>query len=303
MYGQRFDSATAAWSLEETGAFVRLMNKQWDAGYIPDDMGELARIIRCSTTKTRSLWRRLADKFPLCEDGLRRNPLLSSIRCEREDYSREQSRKGKSGASRRYGNGDSNGHGNGDSNCNSLPSSSFLSPSPPSQSPKERAPRSVAPWEPIPARFDTPAVRAGIAGHEQMRKRRRVEPNQPESWAMRWRDFEAENATADEVAAAFAESIKNGWRGVFFKKGQQSAGKSTRRPIEAIGPDFAARQRSEPSSYLREAAELLERRLAGGHPLTGSESESLDAYLAAFNQPPTAEGLAWFNARLAGEQE
>lgn len=114
MYGNDFDSSTDTWDLASVGAYVRLLNHQWDKGAIPDDERKVGAILRVGPTGARRLWWIVTDKFPVDGDGMRRNPRMSEIRGEREHYISEQGRKGRVGAAARWnGRGDSHGHSTG----------------------------------------------------------------------------------------------------------------------------------------------------------------------------------------------
>lgn len=74
-----FMSSTRGWSVTARGIYRELLDAQWDLGGLPAAESELKLIIKA----TRSEWKKapiVLQKFPLCEDGLRRNPTLESIR-------------------------------------------------------------------------------------------------------------------------------------------------------------------------------------------------------------------------------
>ena len=52
-------------SLEEDGAYNRLLDYQWLHGGVPDDATALAGVMRTTTAKARRIWAKLAPKFPL----------------------------------------------------------------------------------------------------------------------------------------------------------------------------------------------------------------------------------------------
>lgn len=52
-------------SLEEDGAYNRLLDYQWLHGGVPTDPAALAGVIRTTPGKARKLWAKLAPKFPL----------------------------------------------------------------------------------------------------------------------------------------------------------------------------------------------------------------------------------------------
>lgn len=102
-YHRDFDFSTAAWPLESVGAYVRLLSYQWDKGAVPSDPAEIAAVLRVPPRQAASLWlSRLAEKFPVGDDGQRRNAKLEEIRAEQEAFIRRQSEKGRAGAAARW---------------------------------------------------------------------------------------------------------------------------------------------------------------------------------------------------------
>lgn len=81
----------------EVGKYIRYLMHQWEKGSIPSDPS-MIQTIRFDT----ELWETLETKFPLCEDGRRRNPRLEDIRLEREQYITKRSEAGKVGAKARW---------------------------------------------------------------------------------------------------------------------------------------------------------------------------------------------------------
>jgi hypothetical protein len=101
MYGSDFDSSTAAWPLDAVGAYVRLLNHQWEAGFVPDDLQGVASILRVTPSKARSLWWIVEQKLPVVATGRRANWRLAGLREQREEWSRKSSVGGKRGAATR----------------------------------------------------------------------------------------------------------------------------------------------------------------------------------------------------------
>ena len=64
-------------SLEQEGAYLRLLCHQWLHESIPNDVSEVAVVCRVSPRKMRKLWPRLEQCFPLRDDGRRANRRMS----------------------------------------------------------------------------------------------------------------------------------------------------------------------------------------------------------------------------------
>lgn len=125
MYAKDMLVSTAEMTHSEYGAYNRLLNYQWVNGAINGDPN------RHPIGYPNGEWEAIEDKFPLCEDGRRRNPRLESIRQERRLYQEKQSEAGKKGAEKRWGkhgnpNGDPIGNPNGESMALQSSSSSSI---------------------------------------------------------------------------------------------------------------------------------------------------------------------------------
>lgn len=101
MYGRDFDASTAAWSLDAVGAYMRLLNHQWEVGYIPDTMPGVASVLRVPPAKARGLWWIVEDKFPVIEAGKRANWRMAELREQREAWSEKSRRGGLKSAAKR----------------------------------------------------------------------------------------------------------------------------------------------------------------------------------------------------------
>lgn len=53
---------------------------QWDTGHIPADPRQLRSLIGATPAEWRLIWQRVESKFPLSDDGLRRNGRLEAHR-------------------------------------------------------------------------------------------------------------------------------------------------------------------------------------------------------------------------------
>jgi uncharacterized protein YdaU (DUF1376 family) len=76
LYVRDFLTSTLGWSAEERGHYLTLLMVAWDRGGLP---AELDQIERLSPGVTK-VWPMLQDKFPVDEDGLRRNARLEKHR-------------------------------------------------------------------------------------------------------------------------------------------------------------------------------------------------------------------------------
>lgn len=69
------DENAILWTLEQEGAFHRLMRHAWVNGSIPDEMSALANICKCSLELMEQLWVSLQKSWPLnVRTGRRTNP-------------------------------------------------------------------------------------------------------------------------------------------------------------------------------------------------------------------------------------
>lgn len=111
------DEPVQLMTLEEEGAYHRLLDHQWFHRSIPADVAAIARICKnVSPNKMRKLWRAIAPCFvPIPGDPARLyNRKLERIRAEKEAYRLQQSESGRLGAQKRWGkHGNPNGGANG----------------------------------------------------------------------------------------------------------------------------------------------------------------------------------------------
>lgn len=78
--------STQDWTDEEFGAYVRLLVRQWDKGFIPVDFIRLNKI----ADSAERHWPLLQEKFPAGEDGKLRNLKCEEIRIEKQKHSEKQ---------------------------------------------------------------------------------------------------------------------------------------------------------------------------------------------------------------------
>ena len=99
-YGEDFYRSTNGWTLLERGAYMFLLWESWVCdGLNPDPQ----RIFR-SDPDLEALWPLLESKFPIAQDGRRRNPRLEEVRSTMISMSNKKSTAGRSGASNRWQN-------------------------------------------------------------------------------------------------------------------------------------------------------------------------------------------------------
>lgn len=99
-YAKDFQTGTATMSLQEVGAYIRLLAHQWDSGSVPAEPKERARILGCAKAQEVSLWKVVCKKFALV-DGVYVNERLEDERKKQAEYRRRQSDKGKASAAAR----------------------------------------------------------------------------------------------------------------------------------------------------------------------------------------------------------
>lgn len=76
LYVRDFLTSTIGWSAEERGHYLTLLMVAWDRGSLPAELDRLERLSQGVT----AVWPMLADKFPVGEDGQRRNARLEQHR-------------------------------------------------------------------------------------------------------------------------------------------------------------------------------------------------------------------------------
>lgn len=126
-YARDWLVSTTRLSLEEQGAYQRLLDYEWIEGPLHDDPAELARLLSVTPAVFKRLWRRLATFFERGDDGLLRNLRLEHDREHQRLYREQQRERGRLGAAKRWpagedttrhsaghGDRDGDGHGGGD---------------------------------------------------------------------------------------------------------------------------------------------------------------------------------------------
>ena len=76
LYVRDFLTSTLGWSAEERGHYLTLLMVAWDRGGLPAELDQIERL----SPGVTNVWPMLQDKFPVDEDGLRRNARLEKHR-------------------------------------------------------------------------------------------------------------------------------------------------------------------------------------------------------------------------------
>ena len=67
--------------------YIRLLCTQWVNGSIPDDQRRIAKAAGVDLSELQREWHLLEPKFPICDDGMRRNPRLEGVRARQKEVS------------------------------------------------------------------------------------------------------------------------------------------------------------------------------------------------------------------------
>lgn len=97
-YVERFIVGTSDMTINEIGAYILLLCRQWDKFELPNNTNKLSAIARCSPEIIESL----IEKFPIWCDGNRRNIMLETVRNEQYVYRTKKQAAGVIGASKRW---------------------------------------------------------------------------------------------------------------------------------------------------------------------------------------------------------
>lgn len=80
VYDLEADEDCALMSLSEYGAYMKLLQRQWIEGSIPNDTTRLARLLRVTNDEMNQLWSALSPKFTEDSEGRLFNPRLDDER-------------------------------------------------------------------------------------------------------------------------------------------------------------------------------------------------------------------------------
>ena len=97
----RDSSSHISLELEEIGLYFHLMIYQWVADSVPDDVREIAAVVSKPVGKVRRAGRGVKPKFPLCDDGKRRNERVEEIRAIKDAKRKKLSEAGRKGGRKR----------------------------------------------------------------------------------------------------------------------------------------------------------------------------------------------------------
>jgi uncharacterized protein YdaU (DUF1376 family) len=75
-----FMRSTRGWSVTARGVYRELLDAQWDMGGLPQNPIELAEMIGATSKEWAASWSKCESKFPIDQDGQRRNWTLESHR-------------------------------------------------------------------------------------------------------------------------------------------------------------------------------------------------------------------------------
>ncbi len=98
-YGSDFLNATAAWTMEERGVYITLLWYSWVNGGLPGDIERIDRM----APGAKACWSVLDSKFPISQDGMRRNARQERDREAMRAKSLSAAERGKRGAEQRWG--------------------------------------------------------------------------------------------------------------------------------------------------------------------------------------------------------
>jgi uncharacterized protein YdaU (DUF1376 family) len=95
-FGRDFYASTAMWTAAEVGHYIRLLVIQWDSGALPPELDRLELVSPGIT----SVWELLQTKFPLGDDGQRRNGRMEEHRAKAQELKAKRAESGRAGGSK-----------------------------------------------------------------------------------------------------------------------------------------------------------------------------------------------------------
>lgn len=130
-YPQDFLVGSADLTIDQVGAYIRLLCYQWAKGGLPNNPSQLASMCGCHGNATALP----LHKFRICDDGLLRNDRLESVRKEQDEYRKKQAEN----AHKRWSNQKPECHGNATASVSHMPNAC----SSPSSSPSIKKEESI----------------------------------------------------------------------------------------------------------------------------------------------------------------
>lgn len=97
-YGSDFLNATAGWTMEERGIYITLLWYSWVNDGLPADIDRIDRM----APGAKRIWQTLDDKFPVCDDGKRRNPRMERDRAPFKETSQRMANRAVRAANARW---------------------------------------------------------------------------------------------------------------------------------------------------------------------------------------------------------
>ena len=181
-----FLASTIGWPAAARGHYITLLCVAWEQDGLPGDPRRVAAI----SPGLADDWPEWEEKFPVGEDGRRRNPRLERERA----YRMAKSEAGKAGAEARWGMDGKNGKRM--ASAIGLPSSSHMA-----NGMAKRCPPAPAP-APSHTQEETPSLRSGDATSDPPKRRKRSQPADSIRWtpAGGWEGIEDTDRQAWRVA-------------------------------------------------------------------------------------------------------
>ncbi len=99
LYHEAFAMDTQAWTTEEVGCLIRLMNYQWANGFVPNDHDKLCRICGVTRTRWKPIWATLRPKF----EQVTRTKLANRRLAAEQKRTAKRSTAGRKAAETRWG--------------------------------------------------------------------------------------------------------------------------------------------------------------------------------------------------------
>src|SRR4051812_16469051 len=104
LYAQDFYFGVVTFNNTTVGAYLKLLIYQWDRGFVPDDIAQIARIIAEPLRVTRQVWADVKCKFERDAHGHWKNRRMERERAKLLEYRNLQAEKGAKGGRQRAAN-------------------------------------------------------------------------------------------------------------------------------------------------------------------------------------------------------